>query len=176
MKLRLLIGRFGEMDNARWWNTRGMLASIGERALSRGFPRTHHFARARIVFEVAGERCREIFDAPQSVTLWHLGAEWEDHFDSEWSRMVERSSDWNSYFYELESVKGDDLLGEAERLGLADASLVQEARQLRRMAENRAVQIPTEPGLGSRSVTLLGLGFFRGEAGSPAVPFMKPNG
>ena len=46
-KLRLVVARFGEMDRAKWWNTKGMLASLGEMAIRRGFPKTHLFARAR---------------------------------------------------------------------------------------------------------------------------------
>ncbi len=49
LKLRLAIARFGEMDLARWWNTKGQLGRLGATALRRGFPRTHHFAQARSV-------------------------------------------------------------------------------------------------------------------------------
>ncbi|MBI4818833.1 MAG: hypothetical protein HY791_21360 [Deltaproteobacteria bacterium] len=36
LKLRLVVARFGEMDVAKWWNTKGQLG--------RRFPRTHRFA------------------------------------------------------------------------------------------------------------------------------------
>src|ERR1700681_3139096 len=71
-RLRLVVARFGEMDLARWWNTRGQLGRLGSAALRRGFPRTHHFAQARSVCAVAAHRCREIFDPPDCVTLWQL--------------------------------------------------------------------------------------------------------
>ena len=29
MKLRLAVARFGEMDRAKWWNTKGSLSGIG---------------------------------------------------------------------------------------------------------------------------------------------------
>jgi hypothetical protein len=70
LKLRLVVARFGEMDKARWWNTRGQLGRLGTTAVRRGFPRTHHFAQARAVFAVAAHRCREVFDADGVVTLW----------------------------------------------------------------------------------------------------------
>ena len=57
LKLRLVIVRFGEMDLARWWNTKGQLGKLGAAALRRGFPRTHYFAQARSVFAVAAHRC-----------------------------------------------------------------------------------------------------------------------
>jgi hypothetical protein len=41
LKLRFLIARFGEMDQARWWNARGSLGHMRELALKRGFSKTH---------------------------------------------------------------------------------------------------------------------------------------
>jgi hypothetical protein len=64
LRLRLVVARFGEMDLARWWNTKGMLGRHGAVVLKRGFPATHHFAQARVVFEVARGRCRELFIRP----------------------------------------------------------------------------------------------------------------
>ena len=43
-KLRLIVARHGEMDGARWWNTNGILGPKGSLLMSRGFPKTHHFA------------------------------------------------------------------------------------------------------------------------------------
>jgi hypothetical protein len=176
LRVRLFVARFGEMDLSQWWNTRGVLGQMGEKAISRGFPKTHFFAQARVVFTVAAERCRDIFDPPQAVTLWNLNAEIEDRFDSEWSRWIGQSSDWVSFFAELSTVRSDDLLEEAKRLRIADDSLILEARQLRRTAENRAVPIPIQAGLNTHAITLLALGFFRGEPGSPAIPYMKLGG
>ena len=176
LRLRLAVARFGEMDSLRWWNTRGLLGQIGEKALSRGFPKTHYFAQAKVVFAVAAERCREVFDLPHSVTLWNLPAEIEDRFESNWPVWIEHAADWSPFFAELASPKSGDLLEEVRRLGLADDVIIQEARQLRRSAENRAVPIPVEAGLSDRVVTLLGLGFFRGEPGAPAIPYMKLGG
>jgi hypothetical protein len=72
LKLRLVVARFGEMDLAKWWNTKGQLGRLGAAALRRGFPRTHHFAQARSVFAVAAHRCTEVFDPSGGVTLWRL--------------------------------------------------------------------------------------------------------
>src|SRR5688572_6245158 len=84
LKLRLVVGRHGEMDRAAWWNTNGMLGRFGAPAISRGLPRTHRFAQARVVFSVARARCEELFDAPGSFTLWRLPADVEDQFDDRW--------------------------------------------------------------------------------------------
>jgi hypothetical protein len=72
LKFRLVVARFGEMDIAKWWNTKGQLSRLGATALRRGFPRTHNFAQARSVFAVAAYRCDEIFNPPDCVTLWRL--------------------------------------------------------------------------------------------------------
>src|SRR5688500_2391456 len=80
LKLRLVVARFGEMDIAKWWNTRGQLGPLGTAALRRGFPRTHRFAQVRSVFAVAAHRCSEVFDPPHSVTLWRLSESFEEDF------------------------------------------------------------------------------------------------
>ena len=53
LKVRVVVARFGEMDGAKWWNTKGQLGRLGAAALRRGFPRTHRFAQARAVLSVA---------------------------------------------------------------------------------------------------------------------------
>lgn len=93
LKLRLVVARFGEMDVARWWNTRGQLGRLGTAALRRGFPRTHHFAQARSVFAVAAHRCSEVFDPPHSVTLWRLSESIEEDFDAHWEQWLDHAAD-----------------------------------------------------------------------------------
>lgn len=39
-KLRLAVGRFGEMDKAAWWNTNEVLGRTGRSVYRRAFPRT----------------------------------------------------------------------------------------------------------------------------------------
>jgi hypothetical protein len=82
LKLRLVVARVGEMDLAKWWNTRGQLSRLGSAAVRRGLPRTHYFAQARSVFAVAGFRCREVFDPPQSATLWHSNVDAKGNLDA----------------------------------------------------------------------------------------------
>ena len=105
LKLRLLVARYGEMDLARWWNTRGQLGRLGAAALRRGFPRTHRFAQARSVFAVAAHRCAEVFDPPGCVTLWRLPDSVEEEFDARWEHWVDNSSTWNPFFEQLESKR-----------------------------------------------------------------------
>src|ERR1700736_4833806 len=89
LRLRLVVARFGEMDLAKWWNTKGQLGRMGAIALRRGFPRTHCFARARSVFAVAAHRCAEVFNPPGCVTLWHLPSAIEEEFDARWERWLD---------------------------------------------------------------------------------------
>ena len=84
MKLRLVVARYGEMDLAGWWNTKSMLGKLGGMALKRGFPHTHLFAQARVVFAVARQRCKELFDPPQCMTLWQLPPAVEEQFEEAW--------------------------------------------------------------------------------------------
>ena len=103
LKLRLVVARFGEMDIAKWWNTKGQLGRLGAAALRRGFPRTHHFAQARSVFAVAAHRCAEVFDPPGSVTLWRLPESIEEEFDARWEHWLDNAHDWTPFFQRLES-------------------------------------------------------------------------
>src|ERR1700747_3416269 len=89
LKLRLVVARVGEMDLAKWGNTRGQLGRLGTAAVRRGFPRTHYFAQARSVFAVAAFRCREVFDPPEGVTLWQLPYAVEADFESRWERWLD---------------------------------------------------------------------------------------
>jgi hypothetical protein len=111
LKLRLIVARFGEMDLAKWWNTRGQLGRLGTAAIRRGFPRTHYFAQARSVCAVAAHRCREVFDPPESVTLWRLTETIEEEFEAKWEHWLDQASEWQPLSTErgpeahLDSVK-----------------------------------------------------------------------
>ncbi|MFV1969310.1 MAG: BrxE family protein, partial [Pirellulaceae bacterium] len=96
-RLRLVVARFGEMDRAKWWNTKGMLANLGELAVSRGFAKTHLFARSRAVFAVAGHRCDEVFNAPGAFTLWKLPPDVEDQLEDAWSQWLEEPEPWSTF-------------------------------------------------------------------------------
>ena len=102
LKLRLVVARFGEMDLARWWNTRGQLGRMGAAVLRRGFPRTHRFAQARAVLAVAAHRCAEGFVPPGCVTLLQLPEAIEEEFDARWEQWLDHASDWAPFFLQLE--------------------------------------------------------------------------
>lgn len=109
LKLRLVVARFGEMDVAKWWNTRGQLGGLGTAAIRRVFSRTHYFAQARSVWAVAAHRCVEIFDPFDSVTLWRLSETIEEEFEARWMHWLDRANEWQPFFRSLEHLEGNDL-------------------------------------------------------------------
>jgi len=173
LRLRLVVGRFGEMDVAKWWNTKGQLGQLGTFTLRRGFPRTHHFAQARSVFAVADDRCREVFERPGSVTLWRLTEVVEDEFDAHWEHFLDHATDWEPFFEEVQGVTGSDLLETLRSFELVTEHDLNAYSGLRRSAEGRAVQLPGIFSGSAEDIALLALGFARGEVGSPAVPYQR---
>lgn len=173
IKLRLVVGRYGEMDLARWWNTQGMLGRRGAVVLRRGVPFTHYFAQARVVFAVAGTRCHELFDPPGCITLWSLPAEVEDQFEAHWQGWLDQDKQWEPFFERLCGMGGDDLLKILAEFELVSRPQIDQVSRLRRSAENRAVPLPGEHEVNDDVITLLAAGFARGEPGSPAIPYTR---
>jgi hypothetical protein len=171
LKLRVIVARFGEMDRAKWWNTKGQLGPLGTATLKRGFPRTHYFAQARSVFAVADHRCREIFDPPGSVTLWRLPEATEEEFDARWESWLDNAADWAPFFQSVERLEGDDLPAVLARFELVSDADTTAASRLRRSAEGRAVPLPGVYAGTDSDIALLALGFGRGEPGALAVPY-----
>lgn len=172
LKLRLVVARHGEMDRARWWNTKGMLGPHGAVVLERGFPRTHFFAQARVVFAVAKARCQEVFNPPRCATLWDLPAEMEERFEEAWQRWLEEPQ-WPDFFKALQTPKTLDLLGELQERGLVTPAQREEVKRLRTSAEGKAVQVPHVGPPDTHALTLLAAAFSHGQPGSPAIPYLR---
>lgn len=173
LKLRLVVARFGEMDLAKWWNTKGQLGRLGALALRRGFPRTHRFAQARSVFAVAAHRCAEVFDPPGCVTLWRLPEAVEEAFDARWEHWLDNAGAWTNFFEKLESLSGNDLAELLRAFELVEERDIEAYRKLRRSAEGRAVPLPGVFSGTDADVALLALGFARGEPSTLAVPYAR---
>lgn len=175
LKLRLAVGRFGEMDAARWWNTTGMLGPRGATVLARGFPATHYFAQGRVVFAVAQARCEEVFRPPGGgITLWDLPAELEDQFEEYWHVCLDEAGEWTSLFETLARFDGTDL-----KAALLDSALVSPAQsnaagRLRRSADGRAVRVPAVDEVDDELIALLAAAFALGEPSRLAVPYANP--
>lgn len=173
LKLRLLVARFGEMDLAKWWNTKGQLGRLGTTALRRGFPRTHRFAQARSVFAVAAHRCSEVFEPPGCVTLWRLPEAIEEEFDARWEHWLDNASEWTPFFDKVETLQGDDLTSILRGFEVVSKRDFESYTKLRRSAEGRAVPLPGVFSGTDADVALLALGFARGQPGALAVPYAR---
>ena len=173
LKLRLIVARFGEMDLAKWWNTRGQLGGLGTAAIRRGLPRTHYFAQARSVFAVAAHRCGEIFDPPDSVTLWRLPESIEEEFEAKWEHWLDQAAEWTPFFQGLEGLQEKDLKVALQSFDLITNGESELFSRLRLSAEGRAVPLPGSCTGTDQDVAMLALGFARGEPGSLAVPYAK---
>lgn len=178
LRLRLVVARYGEMDAARWWNTgdaarrTALLGRAGSVLMSRGFPRTHRFAQARLVFEVARVRCAEVFDPPGCITLWNLPPAIEDRFDARWAQWLEDREAWAEFFASIEAPP-TDLLYALNKLDLASDGDLDAVSKLRRSAEGRAVPLPGVHTVTDALINQLAAGFSRGEPGKLAVPYAR---
>ena len=176
LKLRLIVARHGEMDGARWWNTDGVLGRKGSLLMSRGFPKTNHFAQARLVFEVARSRSAERFPpVPGCITLWNLPANVEDEFDAKWADWLDDGESWAEFFDGLQ-VQDSDLLTALGACDLLNSDHSKKVSRMRRSAEGRSVQISGSHNVDDDTVTLLAAGFSRGETNKPAIPYARVDG
>ena len=175
LKLRLVVARVGEMDLARWWNTKGQLGPLGASVLRRGFPRTYRFAAARSVFAVARYRSREVFDPPNSVTLWDLPAAIEDGFELNWEGWIDQAPAWEDFFAEIERAS-PDLEAELYRLDLISDADIEWLATTRRSADMHAVRLRGEFSGTDNDITSLALGSARSDVGRPAIPYLDWGG
>jgi hypothetical protein len=173
LKLRVVVARCGEMDLARWWNTDRQLGTTGESVLRRGFPRTHHFAQARSVIFVAAHRCAQVFDPPDSVTLWWLTEDVEDAFDAKWEGWLENAASWRPFFENVASITSPDLVAALRHLGLVTQDEVAALQESKLTADGRAVAVlglfPTD----KRVLAQLALGFSIAPQGSLVIPYAR---
>lgn len=176
MRLRLIVARFGEMDLARWWNTKGMLGRTGAIVLQRGFPQTFAFAQAKVVFAVAKSRCHDLFNSPNCITRWNLPSEIEDCFEQEWYHWLEATGEWEQFFQSLRESKANDLLTLLEQTCLLRDDHRKAVLSYRHSSDVKAFPLPGIFELNDETVTLLAAGFSRGETGNPVIPYVRLGG
>lgn len=169
----MTVARFGEMDRARWWNTKGMLANVGKLALSRGFPRSQVFARARAVFAVARARSEEIFNPPDSYTLWHLPAEIEDQFEDAWAEWLEQPDEWEAFLERVEAQDESIVLAALDELGLISDAVVERANRLRRADDLRSVPVKLNGESPDDAIGLLAAAHCCCEKAKLSVPYVR---
>lgn len=173
LKLRVVVARVGEMDLAKWWNTKGQLGPLGAAAVRRGLPRTHWFAQARSVFAVAAHRCDEIFSPPASVTLWRLPADVEERFDARWEHWLDNAPDWIPFFEQVAAIDTTDVTAALTAFGLVTPSSLEAASRLGSPTGGRSILLPSLFDGARADIELLALGFGRSAVGSLAVPYAR---
>lgn len=173
LKLRLAVARFGEMDGAGWWNTKGILGTSGKSVLARGFPKTSVFAQARIACSVATARCNSIFSPPGCLTLWNLPAELEDQLTTAWPGWCRNPDPWMPFFENLAQRNSGNLLHHLRDLDLIDAKTEVAVAPLKRSAEGKSVPLPGTGKPELPTLMLLAAAFSKGEKLKPAVPYLR---
>ena len=149
-----------------------LLGPRGATVLKSGFPATHLFTQARIVFAVAGQRCHEWFNPPACLTLWNLPAAVEDQFEAHWPHWLNEGERWRPVFAELAKMPASSkLLQTLTRFDLITPAQTETVLKLRRSAENRAVPLSGTYPVNDETLTLLAAGFARGEPGQLAIPY-----
>ena len=170
LRLRLVVGRTGEADLHGWWNSQGVLGEIGASLYRRGFPRTHPWTRAKVVFEVARQRCLERYPSPRAVTLWNLPAQVEDAFEHRWSQWLDATAAWAPFFLELQALPRQSLVESLKSFSLWDSTLDRILPNMPGPGAS-ALQI-TASTLDNRTATLLAAGFALGKPGEPIIPWV----
>lgn len=173
LRLRVVIARVGEMDLARWWNTRKLLGPTGAMALRRGFPRTHHFAQARAVFTVARHRCAERFPLATALNLFQLPESLEEEFDARWEYWLDDAKEWAPFFEAVAKINTSDALEALELMGLLHDEARAAVAKCKPDAEGRALRVADAFDGTAAELSLLAAGFGRGGEGNLVVPYTE---
>ena len=170
-KLRTAVARHGEQDVANWWPTQGLLGRQGASLYQRSFPRTHPFARARVVTESARARVRELYPVKDALTFWTLPTELEEQVElarQDWLRDVDG---WTLFFKAMEEHQGQDLLAFLEAMSLVGDSTLGAVGELSAPANGPALTLP-EQELTAEAIELLAAAHALGSPGSLVVPHL----
>jgi hypothetical protein len=107
------------------------------------------------------------------VTLWRLPENIEEEFDARWEHWLDNAPDWAPFFQKLEGLQNSDLVNALGSFEIVSDRDVERLVKLRRSAEGRAVPLPGIFSGTDDDVTLLAIGFARGETGFLAVPYAR---
>jgi hypothetical protein len=172
-KLRAAVGRYGEMDAAGWWNTNGVLGPRGTALYKRGLPRTHLFARVRLVTNVARVRSATIYPAPGIATLWSLPATLERSLAFEergWAANGKPTETWAEFEATLAAPPEADLGSWLASLGLGNPAVNQDVEKLELAPGGKGVEVPGP--VTSESIQLLAAAHGRSSQRTLIVPFI----
>jgi hypothetical protein len=97
----------------------------------------------------------------------------EDEFEARWEHWLDHHNDWAAFFTQVAALGKPDLLRALDEFDLLVPDDLERLGRLKRSAEGKAVQLPGLFDGGNDDVTLLAIGFARGDIGAPAVPYMR---
>jgi hypothetical protein len=169
-KCRLIVGRYGEMDLARWWNTSGILSHLGSRVASRGLPKSEFYGRARALFAVATHRTRSFFSPPHSHTLWSLPPHLENALDEAMIGWAHEGRTWSETEKLLYDLKVGDLEAALISAGVISSSILPTLARLQTGSEGRSIRLPEVTEITDDSVALLAAAFSRSSPDSLLLP------
>ncbi|MDT0631442.1 BrxE family protein [Rubrivirga litoralis] len=174
LRLRLVVARVGESDNANWWASDGVLSPTGQYAYDRIAPRTGPFARARVAFAVAQERCASQVP-PGALTLWTLPADTEEAFDDRWSHWLDHVEDWAPTFAAVEAINTSSILTALVEHGLIDGQHADAARALTAAPPDPSVRLAETAHIDVDAVRQLAAGFACSQPAALVVPYVRSN-
>ena len=175
-KSRIIIGRYGEMDIARWWNTSGILSSLGSKVASRGLPRTEFYGRARVLFAVAAQRTRQYFSPPEAFTLWSLPPSVENALDEAMIRWAHEGRSWPVVEEALAGLKLGGIEQALQSADVAPDHISGLVPKLKAGPEGKSILLPQSSKIMDETVALLAAAFSRSRPESLLLPIVPVKG
>jgi hypothetical protein len=175
-KCRLIVGRYGEMDIARWWNTTGILSTLGSKVASRGLPRTEFYGRARVLFAVASQRTREYFSPPQCFTLWSLPPSVENTLDEAVIRWAHEGRSWPVIENAHAGLKLGGIDQALQSVDIAPAQIRSSVAKLKAGPEGKSIRLAEISRITDETVALLAAAFSRSKPVALILPVVPVKG
>jgi hypothetical protein len=175
-RCRLIVGRYGEMDISRWWNTSGVLSELGSKVAARGLPRTEFYSRARVLFAVASYRTREYFCPPGSFSIWLMPPSVEQALDETMIRWVHEGRSWPEILVLLDSLKKDGLTQTLQNAGVLTDATLNTVSNLKPGPEGKSIRVPDVISLADETVRVLAAAFVHSKSGALLVPMVSVTG
>ena len=164
------------MDIARWWNTSGILSSLGSKVASRGLPRTEFYGRARVLFAVATQRTRQYFSPLESFTLWSLLPSVENALDEAMIRWAHEGRSWPAIEEVLAGLKLGGIEKALQAAGVATEQVTGLVPKMKAGPEGKSVLLPQTSKITDDTVALLAAAFSRSKPESLLLPIVSLKG
>jgi hypothetical protein len=175
-RCRLIVGRYGEMDISRWWNTSGVLSDLGSKVAARGMPRTEFYGRARLLSAVASYRTREYFSPPGSSSLWLMPPSVEQALDEAMIGWAHESRSWPDVLVLLEYLKEKGLSQTLKNAGILTDATLDTVSNLKLGPDGKSVRLSDVISLTDETIRVLAGAFVHSKPGALLVPTVSVTG